>query len=62
VHIATDECFLAVGCWYPDADALGRIRDLVTQKPARWFSVRDDFRFSTQWALSGDSLMRAPRG
>ena len=62
VHIATDECFLAVGCWHPEADALGRIRDLVAQKPERWFSIRNDSDFVSQWELSGDSLTRPPRG
>ena len=62
VHLAVDECFLAVGCWHPDADALGRIRDLVAGKPERWFAVRDDKDFVSTWALSGDSLTRPPRG
>jgi len=62
LHISSDECFLAVGCWHPDSAALGRIRDLVAQKPERWFAVRDDQRFATHWTLSGDSLSRPPRG
>lgn len=62
VHIATDECFLAVGCWHPDADALGRIRDSIARKPEKWFSARGDKDFVKQWALSGDSLKRPPRG
>lgn len=35
VHIATDECFFAVGCWHPDSDALGRLRDLIAKKPEK---------------------------
>lgn len=62
VHIATDECFFGVGCWHPEADALGRIRDLVAAKPQRWFAARDDKKFAARWALAGDSLMRPPRG
>ncbi|HMC13091.1 MAG TPA: TIGR02453 family protein, partial [Gallionellaceae bacterium] len=62
VHIATDECFFAVGCWHPDSDALGRIRDLIAKKPEKWFSARNDRNFAAQWELSGDSLMRPPRG
>ena len=62
VHIATDECFLAVGCWHPDADALGGIRDLVAGRPAKWLSARDDRKFAANWELSGDSLTRPPRG
>jgi len=62
VHIANDECFWGAGCWHPEADALGKIRDLVVQKPEKWFAVRDDKKFTAQWALWGDSLTRPPRG
>jgi len=61
VHIATDECFLGVGCWRPDADALERIRDYIAQKPDQWFAVRDHFS-GQPWQLWGDSLTRPPRG
>ena len=62
VHIATDECFFGVGCWHPEADALGRIRDLIVAKPERWFAARDDKKFAAHWQLSGESLSRPPRG
>jgi len=62
VHIAGDGCFFGVGCWHPEADALGRIRDLVAAKPERWFAVRDDKKFAAHWALSGERLTRPPRG
>jgi uncharacterized protein (TIGR02453 family) len=62
VHLATDECFLGVGCWHPEPDALGRIRDLINAQPQRWFAARDDKKFSTAWSLAGDSLARPPRG
>jgi uncharacterized protein (TIGR02453 family) len=62
VHVATDECFLAVGCWHPDADALGRIRDFITEHSGKWFSVRDQKKFVAHWELAGESLARPPRG
>jgi uncharacterized protein (TIGR02453 family) len=62
VHIATDECFFAVGCWRPDSDALSGIRNLITEKPEKWLAARDDKEFAAQWNLSGDSLTRPPRG
>jgi uncharacterized protein (TIGR02453 family) len=62
VHITTDECFFAVGCWHPDSDALGRLRDLISKKPEKWFSARNDRNFVSQWDLSGGSLTRPPRG
>ncbi len=62
VHIASDECFLAVGCWHPESDALGKIRDHIADKTEKWVSVRDDKSFVTKWNLVGDSLTRPPRG
>ena len=62
VHIATDGCFLGVGCWHPEAEALGRIRDFVAADPERWFAARDARKFAALWSLSGDRLTRPPRG
>jgi uncharacterized protein (TIGR02453 family) len=62
VHVAPEECFFGVGCWHPEADALGRIRDFIVAKPERWFAVRDEKKFSAQWTLAGDRLTRPPRG
>lgn len=62
VHIASDGCFLAIGCWRPESAPLGKIRDLIASNPEKWFSVRDDEKFTASWALGGDSLIRAPRG
>lgn len=62
VHIATDECFFAAGCWHPEADVLGKIRDLIAQKPEKWFAACGDKRFAAQWKLWSDNLTRPPRG
>jgi uncharacterized protein (TIGR02453 family) len=62
VHIANDECFLGVGSWHPESDALGKIRDLIAEKPEKWFAARNDKKFAAQWELWGDSLTRPPRG
>ncbi len=62
VHIASDECLLAVGCWHPDSGTLGRIRDFIVKKPDKWFSARDDKKFIAQWELAGDRLIRPPFG
>ncbi len=62
VHIARAECFLAVGCWHPEADALARIRDRIARNPEQWFAARDDSKFIARWTLAGDHLTRPPRG
>ena len=62
LHIAPDECFLGAGCWRPEPDVLGKIRDRVAADPQRWFAVRDDKQFRSIWSMAGDSLLRPPRG
>ncbi len=62
VHVAPEECFLGVGSWHPEADLLGRIRDLIATEPQRWRAVRDDPGFAAHWTLAGDALLRPPRG
>ena len=62
VHVATDECFLAAGCWHPEPEARGKIRDLIVEDTDQWIAARDQKRFTRRWALSGDSLNRPPRG
>ena len=62
VHIATDECLLAAGCWHPEPEARGKIRDLIVEDTDQWIAARDQKRFTRRWALSGDRLNRPPRG
>ncbi len=62
VHIANDECFFGAGCWHPDPDALGKMRDLIVENPKKWFAVRDDKKLVEHWTFAGDSLSRPPRG
>jgi uncharacterized protein (TIGR02453 family) len=62
LHIATDGCFLAAGCWHPEPDALASIRALIATDPKRWFKARDGHALAQHWQLSGDRLTRPPRG
>lgn len=61
-HLDKNECFLAVGMWRPDRDALAAIRDGIAENPARWCRVRDDRAFGEVFALGGTSLKRPPQG
>lgn len=61
VHIAPDECFLAVGVWHPDRDSLGQIRQAIVERPDRWRRARDDKAFREHFTLEGGSLKRPPR-
>lgn len=62
LHIASDECFFAVGCWHPEASALNGIRELIADSPEQWISAKNNKKFLAHWSLAGDSLTRPPRG
>ena len=62
VHIEPGECFVGVGLWRPDADALGKIRAALVENGAAWIKARDDKTFSSNYSLAGDALTNAPRG
>ena len=61
-HLDNDECFLGVGMWHPDRDALAAIRGAIVYRGAAWKRVRDDKAFREVFDLSGASLKRPPQG
>jgi len=62
VHIEPGECFVAVGLWRPDADALFKIREGIVKNSDAWVKARDDKSFNKHFDLVGDALANAPRG
>ena len=62
VHIEPGECFVGVGLWHPDADALFKIREAIVKKEDAWLAARDDKNFRKHFSLEGDALANAPRG
>jgi uncharacterized protein (TIGR02453 family) len=62
VHIAPDQCFLAVGTWRPDPEALRQIRQAIVDRPEPWRRARDNKDFRRCFDLEGGSLKRPPRG
>ncbi len=62
VHVSLRECFLGVGSWRPESDALAAMRKRIVEKPREWKSARDDKRFREFFSPSGTSLKRIPRG
>ena len=61
-HLDNDECFLGVGMWHPDRDALAAIRAAIRDNGATWKRVRDEDSFRSVFELGGESLKRPPRG
>jgi uncharacterized protein (TIGR02453 family) len=62
VHVAPDECFLAIGVWRPDPASLGRIRQAIVAEGDRWRRASRGKKFRELFVLEGDSLKRPPRG
>lgn len=62
LHIEPGECFVGIGLWHPDAEALFKIREAIAQNGDAWLAARDDSTFRKHFTLGGDSLANAPRG
>ena len=62
LHIDTEQVFLGVGMWRPDADPLRSIRERIAAKPAEWKRTMNDAAFRRHFSLGGESLTRPPRG
>lgn len=62
VHVATKDCFLGVGLWRPEPDALLAIRRRIVERPSEWAKVKNGTAFKNAWKIGGDSLARPPKG
>jgi uncharacterized protein (TIGR02453 family) len=62
VHIEPDEVFMGAGIWHPDSKSLGRIRKAIAKDPAAWKKSQGGKAFRDRYELSGDSLIRPPKG
>ncbi len=62
VHLGLDGCFLGVGVYRPEADALAKIRTLIDADPKRYRRVVEDKKLRAAWRLGGESLKRPPKG
>ena len=62
LHIEPGEHFLGVGLWRPEPAALASIRTAIVERSKAWRAARDAAAFRKTYALSGESLTRAPRG
>ena len=61
VHIANDECFIAAGIWHPESKALNAIRHCIDENPNAYQKALHELS-QAGFELSGNSLMRPPRG
>ncbi len=62
LHIQPGNCFAGSGVWHPAGPALRKIREAIDKDPAAWKRASRGKRFRGSYELSGDSLIRAPKG
>lgn len=61
VHVANDECFIAAGIWHPESQALNAIRHCIDENPNGYKKALATLK-QAGFELTGDSLIRPPRG
>ena len=62
LHLQPRESFVGVGLWHPDAPALAKLREAVVGDPTAWKKAAQGKRFTTAFTVTGDELVRVPRG
>jgi uncharacterized protein (TIGR02453 family) len=62
LHIEPDGCFIGVGTWRPDGKALLKIREGLGENPSLWEAAVSHPPFRERFQLTGESLVRPPRG
>ena len=62
LHLEPGSVFVGCGVWRPAGPALRKIREAIDEDPDAWLRASRDEGFQGSFELSGDSLIRAPRG
>ena len=62
LHLEPGSVFVGCGVWRPGGPALSKIREAIDEDPQAWLQASRDEGFQASFELSGDSLIRAPKG
>ncbi|MYB98818.1 MAG: DUF2461 domain-containing protein [Gemmatimonadetes bacterium] len=62
LHLQPGQVFAGVGIWRPGGPTLRSIREAIDEDPDAWLRASGDERFRASFELTGDSLIRAPKG
>ncbi len=62
LHLQPGECYAGVGLWRPETKVAYQIREHIAEHPAEWKKATQGKRFTDVWKLSGESLVRTPKG
>ena len=56
------ECFVGIGIWRPDGPTVRGIREGLVEDPKGWKSAIGRKAFKNRFTLTGDRLVRPPKG
>jgi len=62
LHLQPGQVFAGAGIWRPGGPTLRSIREAIDEDPDAWLRASGDERFRASFELTGDSLIRAPKG
>jgi uncharacterized protein (TIGR02453 family) len=62
LHLQPGQCFIGAGLWHPEPETQRRIRGFIVDNPSGWVRATQAPAFRRKFELSGDSLVRPPRG
>ena len=62
LHLEPEQCFVGLGIWHPDGQTLKKIREGLVEDPKGWTKAVASSAFKKRLELSGDRLVRPPRG
>lgn len=62
LHIQPGECFMGVGLWRPETKVAYQIRQRIDDDQPGWKQATRNKRFTDGFSLTGESLVRPPKG
>ncbi len=62
LHLEPGNCFVGMGIWHPDGKTLRKIREHLVEDPKGWKKSVSGAGFKKRLQLTGDRLVRHPRG
>lgn len=62
LHLQPGNCFIGAGLWHPEPESQRRIRQFIFDNPGAWNAAVHSPSFTRKFDMSGESLVRPPRG
>ena len=62
LHLQPGNCFIGAGLWHPEPETQRRIRNFMVDNPSGWKAATQSAAFKRKFELTGESLVRPPRG